>query len=73
MGHLLSRRRRLWSFLRTSAVARRPIIFDLRAGRAYRAASPKDLAEVMKKAVTKRRVVKTVEGLPPHVLEPQKK
>jgi hypothetical protein len=73
MRHILAPRRRLRLLLRRRTIARAPIIFDFIRGRVYRASkSPKDVAEVMTKRVKKTRVVKTVEGIPPQVLQPKK-
>ena len=55
-------------------MARGPIIFNLKTGQAYRAEDPSPATELARKAsnsITKRRVVKTVTGLPPHVVQPQ--
>lgn len=52
-------------------MARGPIIFDFKTGQAYRATA-KDLADTVKKAVRRKRVVKRVEGVPPQVILPPK-
>ena len=73
MRHILrALRRRLKS--RTEAMAREPIIFDFTKGQVHRASETrKDLAETMYDRLAKRRtrVVKRVEGLPPHVVHPK--
>lgn len=55
---------------------RGPIIFDFETGRAYRANEhpkpTKDLAEAMRQAASKRRVVKRVEGIPPQAIRQHK-
>lgn len=56
---------------RKGRVARGPIIFDFKTGQAYRATA-KDLADTVKKAVRRKRVVKRVEGVPPQVILPPK-
>ena len=78
MGHMLSLRRRLHSLLRRPALAQPPIIFDFTTGQAYRADERRDdhdLVDVLRlrmKGLGKRRVVKTVEGIPPQAV-PQPK
>jgi len=52
-------------------VGREPIVFDFIMQKAYPASAPTPTADLLGK-VKKKRVVKTVEGIPPQVLQPQK-
>jgi hypothetical protein len=56
-------------------LTRTPIIFDFVRHTVHRAPASTptgDLLGEVKKSSTEKRVVKTVEGIPPHVLQPQK-
>jgi hypothetical protein len=74
MGRILSFRRQA----RRQSVARQPIIVDFTTGRAYRAEEQepsllRDLFAALRSRNKRPRIVKTVEGLPPHMLDLQKK
>jgi hypothetical protein len=71
MGHMLSLRKRLESLLRRRDLAKPPIILDFTQKKAYRA-DEAELTEDLRPRLSKRRVVKTVEGIPPQAV-PQPK
>jgi hypothetical protein len=73
MGPILSLRNRLRALLGRLAMLRQPIIFDFTTGEATRVSGNRtqDLAGAMKdalKKVTQKKVVRRVEGIPPHVV-----
>jgi len=72
---ILSLRSRLRALLRRSALPKQPIVFDFIRGRIYRESERHPLEEIqdVAKRITKKRVVKTVEGLPPQVVTHPKK
>ena len=68
MGTMLRLRQLL---IRRGHMARQPIIFDFVRKQAYRS-DESDLTAALRSRLTKRRVVKTVEGIPPQAV-PQPK
>jgi hypothetical protein len=71
MGPILSLRSRLRTLLGRPALPRQPIIFDFTTGTATRASGNQDLLAATKDALkkaTQKKVVKRVEGIPPHVV-----
>jgi hypothetical protein len=68
---MLSLRKRLDALLRRRDLAKPPIIFDFVQKKAYRA-DEAELDSTLHRRLSKRRVVKTVEGIPPQAV-PQPK
>jgi hypothetical protein len=78
MRPILSIRSCLRGIARRAALDKQPIIFDFREGRAYReteTARSRGLVDTLLDAIRRRRkkrVVTTVEGIPPHVIKQPK-